>query len=491
MSSSRNTPNQLPQTCPWVMRIGVFFDGTGNNKKNDRPLGEMSNIAKLSDIYKQEIDDIELKEFDFLYINGVGTVDEDDNEVGGIVKGEGGIERIHKAIKEVAKFFDKRPCAKEFIVDVFGFSRGAAQARHFVNELHDRAAGPDVKVGFVGIYDTVASFAGSWWGIVGLGEDGAGDNINIAEWEVQQGTKKVRRGQRLVEVPYYKEFVQPFNFHLSSASADYVEHFVSKDEVRKNFPLSSIEPNDGGFLNEQTFIGVHSDIGGGYGPENKYENKLEWIARYRNRHPGSRGLTHRRRNINNGSYERVERFSKEEVERIKQEYRALGYTITEKTIGLKVWLVGTKTVDNELSKVYLHLMHIRAVTAGVPFEPLPGDDIYQLPGGEDNSDNDNEEKLAALKSYYAAIINQRPFHQGYEKEIYAKHIHQSDVDDEDQTSMVSDIKQHFTDKGNEPDENHIRRIFPNDSTFAVVPQANDNPNANGAEINTDNLSSRG
>lgn len=30
MSNQRNSPNQLPQTCPWVMRIGVFFDGTGS-----------------------------------------------------------------------------------------------------------------------------------------------------------------------------------------------------------------------------------------------------------------------------------------------------------------------------------------------------------------------------------------------------------------------------------------------------------------------------
>jgi hypothetical protein len=35
-----------------VFRIGVFFDGTGNTKKTDSSKGKMSNIAKLSDMYK-------------------------------------------------------------------------------------------------------------------------------------------------------------------------------------------------------------------------------------------------------------------------------------------------------------------------------------------------------------------------------------------------------------------------------------------------------
>jgi hypothetical protein len=36
-----------------VYRIGVFFDGTGNTKKPDSSKGKMSNIAKLSDLYRE------------------------------------------------------------------------------------------------------------------------------------------------------------------------------------------------------------------------------------------------------------------------------------------------------------------------------------------------------------------------------------------------------------------------------------------------------
>lgn len=483
--NERNSPNKLPQTCPWTMRVGVFFDGTGNNKENDQPIGEMSNIAKLSEIYRTRDSEEKMEKYDVVYRNGVGTINGKDDVTGGLAKGEGGIERIHEAIKKVAEFFDSKPCAKEFIVDVFGFSRGAAQARHFVNELHDRAAGPNVKVGFVGLFDTVASFAGSWWGILGFGDDKAGDNVNIAEWKVKDGTKTIRRGGRKYEVPYYASFVQPFNFHLSAASADQVEHFVAKDEVRKNFPLSTIEPNDGGFLNEQTFIGVHSDIGGGYGPEDDYENKLEWIARYRNRYPRSRGVSDRRWRMNNGGYERIDRFTKEEVEQIKQKYLAQGYDIEEKEINLRVWLVGKKKVDNELAKVYLKLMHQRATGFDVPFLPLPDDDIYLIPDKKDRvTKEDNPKFCQTLADYSNAVLTNQEFPKESEREIYSKHVHQSDIDSEDRNFFA------FSDLAHAPDENHIRRIFPNDSSFAVVPEANDNSNANGAEINTNNLASR-
>jgi hypothetical protein len=33
------------------VHIGIFFDGTGNNKTNDKESSSQSNIAKLSDLY--------------------------------------------------------------------------------------------------------------------------------------------------------------------------------------------------------------------------------------------------------------------------------------------------------------------------------------------------------------------------------------------------------------------------------------------------------
>lgn len=480
MSNSRNSPNQLPQKCPWIMRIGVFFDGTGNNKENDRATKKMSSVAKLSDLYRDKIDDETLKQYSWVYKNGVGTIDEDDNELSGLALGEGAIERVHEAIKEVADFFDRKPCAKEFIVDVFGFSRGAAQARHFVNELHDRAAGPNVKVGFVGIYDTVASFAGGWAGALDptdlISDDEAGDNINRYEVSEYQGQRRVRRGQKIVEKPYYKDLIKDFNFHLSAASADYIEHFVARDEVRKNFPLSSMEPNDGGFLNQQTFIGVHSDIGGGYAEDGgEVENKLDWIAQYRQNHGARIGGYDRAYPHLSDQYRKVDRYSVAEVEEMKQAYWKLGYDISEERIGRKIWLVGKKNVTNTLSNVYLRLMHNRATKSGVPFIELPSDDEHNVP--------------PELCDYWSALLNNNTYPHSSEREIYAGFVHQSDVDDEDRAPIYKP-KQYFADLANVPDVGEIRTIFDNDSTVAIVPEENDNANAESAEINTDNLSSR-
>ncbi|MBD3667481.1 MAG: DUF2235 domain-containing protein [Kangiella sp.] len=475
--NSRNSPNEYPQQCPWVMRVGVFFDGTGNNKENDLPRDKASNIAKLSEIYVDEKIKEKLKHYKMVYENGVGTidgVDEVDYELSGLALGDGAIQRIHRAIKKVAEFFDERPCAKEFIVDVFGFSRGAAQARHFVNEIHDRAAGPNVKIGFVGLYDTVASFVDGWAGALGFKKDRAGDNINNAEWEVKAGTRTVRRGSREVEVPYYQTMIQSFNFHLNAASADYVEHFTARDEVRKNFPLSSLLPHDGGGIKQQEFIGVHSDIGGGYAEdEGDYENKLVRIGHIRLNTSGRTSLAMQRRLIQTGEYTKRYYYDAEAIERFKQKGIAAGYSITEETRGRSIWLVGRKRVKKRLANVYLNLMHMRATMAGVPLEPLLSDEEHNIP--------------VDLNDYAMSLINSESFGSDEELHLYANYVHQSDVDPEDR-SPIFKIKSYFGDLANEPSEGHIRTVFDNDAHKAVDPTANDKPDAYGAEINTENLS---
>lgn len=475
--SSRNSPNEYPQQCPWVMRIGVFFDGTGNNKENDLPRGKASNIAKLSDSYPERIVDAEMLHYEMHYENGVGTidgVDEVNYELSGLALGDGAIQRVHRAIKETAKFFDERPCAKEFIVDVFGFSRGAAQARHFVNEIHDRAAGPNVRIGFVGLYDTVASFVDGWAGAIGLKKDRAGDNINNAKWEVEAGTQTVRRGNREVEVPYYQTMIQPFNFHLNASSAEYIEHYTARDEVRKNFPLSSLLPHDGGGLNQQEFIGVHSDIGGGYGDdEGEYENKLVRIGRLELRHGQRAGAFDRVGRINPEIYRIRYLLSEEEVNHIREQGEQAGYAVNEERRGNGIWLVGRKKVKKQLANVYLHLMHKRAVEAGVPLKRLRNNPEHNIP--ED------------LEDYAKLIINEEAGAQIDEIKIYTNYVHQSDVDPEDRAPIFK-IKSFFSDLANEPDEGEIRTVFDNEPHNAVDPDANDRQDAYGAEINLENLS---
>ncbi|NOR56694.1 MAG: hypothetical protein GQ531_10885, partial [Sulfurovum sp.] len=163
-------------------KIGIFFDGTGNNSSFDSSNGrdQQSNIAKLHTLYKTG--EFECKEkcmvtANKIYIEGIGTYDtqeeHDDHNLtrkydkGG---GGGGAKRINEAIEQVTElleehtFGDKKSQFKTRLIDVFGFSRGAALARDFVNTFYEDKvkvetdAYGDVRFNFIGLYDTVGSF---------------------------------------------------------------------------------------------------------------------------------------------------------------------------------------------------------------------------------------------------------------------------------------------------------------------------------------------
>jgi hypothetical protein len=84
-----------------------------------------------------------------------------------------------KQMRELqSKLMHAKPRVKECFIDIFGFSRGAAEARVFtswLNQILDvgKFAGVPLHFRFLGIIDTVAS-AGFFSGIVGgvVGGDG-------------------------------------------------------------------------------------------------------------------------------------------------------------------------------------------------------------------------------------------------------------------------------------------------------------------------------
>ena len=61
-----------------IVNIGVFFDGTANNMRNDIKIGDgtQTNIAKLFQLYKQE-DGKNIK----IYSHGAGAIDMDNSEI--------------------------------------------------------------------------------------------------------------------------------------------------------------------------------------------------------------------------------------------------------------------------------------------------------------------------------------------------------------------------------------------------------------------------
>ncbi len=178
------------------VHIGIFFDGTGNNKVNDTPLGAQSNIAKLSKLYihNKIISNWSQGSCEhygyMIYVNGVGTTDgsrdyiKDKTDKGA---GGGGAKRINDTIKELVTLLTEVPSKdpskkdhgkyswskgyRERIINVFGFSRGSALARDFINTFNDknrkRFKLKHIHFNFIGIYDTVGSF----------GEAGNNDNF--------------------------------------------------------------------------------------------------------------------------------------------------------------------------------------------------------------------------------------------------------------------------------------------------------------------------
>ncbi|OMZ67919.1 type VI secretion system protein [Burkholderia pseudomallei] len=132
-----------------------------------------------------------------------------------------------------------KPKLQRIRLYVFGFSRGAAEARTFSNWLAD-ALDPDfslcgvpVSYDFLGIFDTVAS--------VGIAQSAA---ATLFDGHGGWGRKE------LMAVPHYVRRCV---------------HMVAAHEPRGSFPLDLIDCSMDG-REEIVYPGVHSDVGGGYGP---------------------------------------------------------------------------------------------------------------------------------------------------------------------------------------------------------------------------------
>lgn len=279
------TPPSAKQDCSDVLHLAFFFDGTGNNRDADAAEQRWSNVARLFDA---SVNDPSQGMYSY-YISGVGTpfngevswVDKPDvwiedhmlgGAFGGAFGGGGdrrlldGEDRMNQALRqavvnnakkmggEIKQYVEKNKNAslndlnkaigahrliKVINISVMGFSRGAALSRAFVNMLVGKCKrqegnsltldGFPVRFIFLGIFDTVASF--------GM----PAHNITLP------------LEQRDLRIP---------------ACVERCVHFVAANELRYSFPVDLIR--EGGAYKsgwtEKVYPGVHSDVGGGYGP---------------------------------------------------------------------------------------------------------------------------------------------------------------------------------------------------------------------------------
>lgn len=170
--------------------------------------------------------------------------------------------RLHKALAQ--HWPDKRTgrpskidpgIVKTIHISIFGFSRGATQARAFTNWLVEMckldatlsARGPamtlggfEVKFDFIGLFDTVAS--------VGAGNTAGDSKLG----SLFHGHDAYADAEESLRIP---EGIKCL-------------HLVAAHEVRRSFPLDSVAvgsvlPSN---CQEVVFPGAHSDIGCGYAP---------------------------------------------------------------------------------------------------------------------------------------------------------------------------------------------------------------------------------
>ena len=271
----------------------------------DSYTGALSNVVKLYDVY-QEDDNTQGHSHSHLYesfkrkiyITGAGTHydkngknhQEDDLFLGqALAIGDAGVKaKVNEACRQLYKIVAgiEHEYIDSLVLDVFGFSRGAAQARHFVGSLCK-----DLNCSFKRTLDN-GHFEYE------LSKDGKNLYSHILNEDVDTNTnividKIIIRFVGIFDtVPHYGLFQgsekNSLELKLEANKVSRVVHLTAKEEFRYNFDLVSIfskhTKKDGikieGSFEEKEFCGAHSDIGGGY-RDNKSETiKLSTERKY-------------------------------------------------------------------------------------------------------------------------------------------------------------------------------------------------------------------
>lgn len=341
--------------------LGVFFDGTLNNKNNSEEkknnteafqkygqakkedtsyYNDWSNVARLWEGYDPATR---------IYIEGIGTNDREKDRTLGFAFGtaETGIRaKVRKGCEEIVNKIPKGKKVSFLTLDVYGFSRGAAAARNFVYEIGKNA------------YKATTESVSAQGTTISANYDS--DGMPTSETELpanghlglvlkRQGVEVMNIRVRFLGIfdtvsSYSKYFSIRPNFDdveelsLNKLSkARNVVHFVAENEHRENFSLTHTRTGQ-----ECSFPGVHSDIGGSYndGEEVIKEIETSWTSKF-NLNPTIKWLT------DEGWYHDEQ---------------------LEITGGNLYWaLQGTRNLSKKYSYIPLHFMAEKAIEKESPF----------------------------------------------------------------------------------------------------------------------------
>jgi type VI secretion system secreted protein VgrG len=472
-----------------TLRIGVFFDGTGNNRSNSEMVAgcyaqdvnlleeaediqrfcqangydglgntpessygnDTSNVAKLYTLYtddgQRHLTDDETIGFIPVYLAGIGTSSGEGDSPFSLATGAGAhgvLARIEQSpsliSKKLQRFQLSNPERKiervEF--DIFGFSRGAAAARHFANEImkgdqsilasaltdapgfiegFNWSANTDVAINFIGIFDTAAAIAG-----IADGDLSVHDANNLG-----------------------------VNLYLAPDIAKKVVHLVARDERRHNFSLNSAG------IGDIVLPGVHSDLGGGYIP-----NAVEQVLLSKPR--CSRDMELYVPSTESTAYRRAQL----ELGRLQDQLNLYGLPLDVKTWAVEMTsnakgdrsksknvyaaVHSKRIVSNELALVYLRIMRELGARNDVPFRVIKDKDPkLALP-------EELQTIAKKLMAYALGETRRAGLNLDEEELLYRRYIHLSANWNAAKGWNNSDLNIVFI---NRPAENYKRVVHPN------------------------------
>ena len=212
------------------------FDGTWNTEKSKDNTNLNTNVVRFKNAYAANAGG------DQFYVAGVGTRLKWLGQAIGGAFGAGELPRLNEGYKKLCENWQ----AGDRIIDIVGFSRGAATSLDFCHLVQGRGIqapndeGTVVekhpKIRFLGLWDVVPAF--------GLGF---------------LGNQALNFGHKLT---------------VPTRDIEYCFHALALDERRPSFIPTRL---DGAY--EVWFRGVHSDIGGGNGNLGLNDISLTWMMR--------------------------------------------------------------------------------------------------------------------------------------------------------------------------------------------------------------------
>jgi hypothetical protein len=315
------TGQQKTNPVPGVnATISMFFDGTGNNKNNtdariaaskivdkkqEKKTAYEQNTDHKSSSYENDYSNVARLWNNFTenpgkyifkyYVEGIGTDDLKGDSSTGTAAGSGdtgvparvkkGCQLMANKLNDIAKSKNTR-VINNLIVDVFGFSRGAAAARHFIYEITKAAYKAQVITNYFpggefGPGQTLTSYKDDMHNDTDFAEFPLRGYLGAycKKYQLQLDNVVIRFAGLFDTVASYNNglFIPgmssdtPNQFkndtvelHLNAvALARKAVHFTAADEHRGNFPLTTIA-SAGNKGQSFSLPGVHSDIGGCY-----------------------------------------------------------------------------------------------------------------------------------------------------------------------------------------------------------------------------------